>query len=112
MIEFGTANGLVLDFGDEKKVTTAKCTKKLRTFPVAKLAIRGYKTIIMGDEGFKIVATRTRVLAKLQNITGTEYIQQVIHECEGEDCELIAQAPKAYWAVERVSDSSFMIRRA
>lgn len=114
MIEFGTANGLVLDFSDEKKVTIASkpCTKKLRTFPVAKLKLRGFKTTQIGEEGFKITATRRRSMAKLENVAGDEYVQRVLQECDGEECELIATAPKAYWAVERMSDSSFMIRRA
>ena len=114
MIQFGT-NTFVLPFEDDKKTHTASVHQSdngVTTFPASKLRHRGFKVSEVSTGVFKVTATRNRVVAKLQSVDGSEFIKRVIMECEGDRCELKAEAPKSYWDVEQLTDNTFLIKRA
>lgn len=112
MIEFGAIGPVLehnitsLDFDNNDDIDVIK------TFPSSKLKQKGFRVNKIGDNMFKIRATRNRVVSKLSSIEGTEFVEQILAECEDESCELKAFAPKNYWAVERLTDNTFIIKRA
>jgi len=94
----------LFDFTGNKKT----CKKKA-VFPVDKLKNRGF-TVISMNGGFKLKANR-RVTAKLVNYDGKDYIKKVLSECYDKECELMTESESPIWDIERLSDSTFMIRK-
>ena len=80
--------------------------------PVTKLRKKGFKVVSTFENGFKVKVVRQNLVAKLQKLGGTEYVERIVEECTNEeDCELKAYAQDHYWDVEQLSDNTFIIRR-
>jgi len=118
-ISFDSVNAFdgILNPGDTKTVcardthySTEKPLKKVSTFPVMAFKKLGAKVTDYGNGSFKITF-RNLHRASLKTF-GEDYIEKILLECEGEECEIMNQSSKPMWRVTKINGNSFKVERA